>query len=1076
MSDAEVRHGNSQRRRRYWPRRKRWQFLLVLLGLLAISSMITWRSRETIADDLIESELARLGIEASYEIGRIGATRQVLRDFVVGDPERPDLVIERVEVVPVIGFTGPRIGTLRLVRPRLRASFRDGKLSLGALDPLLEIEADGPPGLPEWRLELVDARARIFTDHGVLGAKASGSGWLDNGFEGVLAIAGPELEAGGCRIEQPQLAGRISVARGRPSFAGPLSLREATCPAQDARAERLTLAASVEGEADFSAWSAQMKLGSGPAALGDISGEALAGSLALDWRDGLANARFDLDAGAVRSPVLALSTLGVEGALRLRPEEERLEVDAGFSGRAGGLGEAARSMLAGWQRSSGGTLAEPLLARLERALAAAIPASQLSGELTYRRSEDGFTLHLPAARLRDTQGESLIAASQVQFSTRTQGAPRLAGNFATGGAGLPRVRARMQRGSDGSAVLQMQMAPYRSGKSLIAVPRLTIAQTAAQSWHISGLLEAGGPVPGGEVAGLSVPLEGRWWQRGGLALGTGCLALGVRRLQLAELILANERVPLCPGRSGAIVRFAGGQASVSGVIRALRLEGRLGESPATIEAGAIELASDRQLTASDIAVTLSSGDARSALAIARLQASLEGAPRGSFSGLTGRLANVPLVIASGAGDWRLADGRLLLDRAGFELQDSEAQARFYPLVARDASLALAGDAITAEAQLLHPASGRLVAEVDLVHDLSSGAGFADLEVPGLVFDERLQPDELTYLAEGVIALASGEVTGSGRIAWDASGVTSSGEFSSEGFDFAAAFGPVKRVSGTVRFSDLINLTTDGRQSLAIGSINPGVEVFDGTLDFALNEGTLLSLEGGRWPFFGGTMILRPARLDLSASEERSYVIELVGVDAAQFVAAMELGNINMTGIFDGTVPIVFDEKGNGQIVGGLLISRPPGGNLSYIGELTYEDTGAIANFAFQSLRSLDFSQMMVEMNGPLTGEIVTRIVFDGVRQGEGAHRNFLTRQLARIPIRFRVNIRAPFYQLITSLKATYDPAFIRDPRDLGLLDVEGNRLVRPGDRLPVPDAGNDGPSELSPAKQPIQTDESETLP
>jgi hypothetical protein len=80
------------------------------------------------------------------------------------------------------------------------------------------------------------------------------------------------------------------------------------------------------------------------------------------------------------------------------------------------------------------------------------------------------------------------------------------------------------------------------------------------------------------------------------------------------------------------------------------------------------------------------------------------------------------------------------------------------------------------------------------------------------------------------------------------------------------------------------------------------------------------------------------------------------------------------------------------------------------------------------------------MDGALEGEIVTRVRFDGVKQGAGAKRNILTRAVAGLPIQFNINIRAPFYRLITSVKAMYDPAFIEDPRTLGLVDKDGRPL------------------------------------
>ena len=226
---------------------------------------------------------------------------------------------------------------------------------------------------------------------------------------------------------------------------------------------------------------------------------------------------------------------------------------------------------------------------------------------------------------------------------------------------------------------------------------------------------------------------------------------------------------------------------------------------------------------------------------------------------------------------------------------------------------------------------------------------------------------------------------------------------------------------------------------------------------------------------GGTLTLEPVRLNLGSPEIRAYVLDIVGLDAAQFVAQMELGNINATGIFDGKIPLVFDAMGNGSVVGGLLVARAPGGNVSYVGELTYEDMTPMVNFAFDALRSLDYKEMHINMDGSLAGELVTRVRFDGVKQGSDAKRNFFTRQLADLPIRFNVNIRAPFYQLITSVKAMYDPAFIKDPRDLGLIRGDGSRAIP--EPLPTPPPmGTTSNSDTTPIQPPVQGPESEKVP
>ena len=112
------------------------------------------------------------------------------------------------------------------------------------------------------------------------------------------------------------------------------------------------------------------------------------------------------------------------------------------------------------------------------------------------------------------------------------------------------------------------------------------------------------------------------------------------------------------------------------------------------------------------------------------------------------------------------------------------------------------------------------------------------------------------------------------------------------------------------------------------------------------------------------------------------------------------------------------------------------------------------------------------MNGNLAGEIITELRFQGVRQGEGAEQNFVTRQIAGLPLEFRINIRAQFAQLLTSLRSLYDPAYVRDPRELGLLSDDGIRLRR--EVQPGPEAIK--PEDIIPDEPPVQTQESEKRP
>ncbi len=1055
------------RRRRVWLR----VLFAVILVLLAVV-LAGWLSRERIAGNLIEDQLEKYDIPATYKIERIGPDRQVLTNIVVGDPRRPDLTIERAEVPIKLRLGAPTVGQITLVRPRLFGTARGGRLSFGTLDKALFRDTGQPPGLPRIDLRLIDGRALIESDYGPLGIKAEGQGRIDNGFTGILAVAAPALEGGGCAARGASLYGKVATASGKARIEGPARFASLSCPGQGLALARAAVTVDAAIDADFAGVEGRGRLETGPARVAGARANGLAGTANATWRAGALTARYSLAARGLAHPQANAALVTADGTVRARDGLRTLEVQSAIAGNGLRVGAGLDGVLADAARSAQGTLLAPLLSQTRSALAREGRASTLTAELTARRTGGVTTVVIPQANLRGGSGATLLALSRGQLSITGQGTPRFAGNLATGGAGLPRIAGRMERTPAGRSVLRLRMAEYRAGSSVLEIPDLVLAQSPNGALGFSGRARASGALPGGSTRNLLLPLSGNWSRRGGLALWNRCTQIGFDQLAVASLTLERRSLTLCPVRGQPIVRHSAQGLRIAAGAPSLDLSGRLASTPIRLRTGAVGFAYPGALSAQAVDVALGPPATASTFRISNLTATFGREIAGRFADADIRLFSLPMNLMEASGTWRYAGGVLSLADGNFRLIDREAAPRFNPLIAQGGTLTLRDNIIRANATLQEPASGREVTDVAILHNLQTGVGHADLAVGGLVFDRGLQPATLTPRAKGVVANVFGTVRGTGRIDWDERGTTSSGRFSSDALDFAAAFGPVKGASGTVEFTDLIGLTTAPDQRLRIGSVNPGIEVTDGELVFSLRNGQVLGVGGATWPFMGGTLTLRSTSLNLGVSEERRYVFEIEGLQAAEFVQRMELPNISATGTFDGTLPIIFDQQGNGRIEGGLLIARAPGGNVSYVGELTREDLGTMANFAFEALKSLDYQQMSVAMDGNLTGEIVTRVRFDGVKQGANARRNFITRRFQNLPIRFNINIRAPFYSLITSLKAMYDPASTRDPRDVGLLDDEGNVLRR--EVTPPPPAIT--PDDLILDSPPVQTSESEILP
>jgi hypothetical protein len=1057
------------RRRSFW-----WRWVAVpLLVIVVAVALAVWFQRHTIAGNVIDNYLRANHVRATYKIEHIGGTREVLSDLVIGDPAHPDLIVERVEVAIRYRFGIPAIGGVKLVRPRLYGTYLHGKLSFGALDPLLfpPRKPRQPFELPDYTLNVIDGRGLLETDYGPVGLKADGKGYLRGGFKAVLAATAPQLAFGKCRLAGTTLYGKVGIDAERPTFSGPLRLRSLDCQGSPELGES-ALQADIKIDRDF---------GGGD---GTISGEARAirftGAVAdalhlsgkLSFRGGDLTASYALDATGISHPQAQLAAFNATGSLRAGGRFNWIRLESDFKGSGLHPGRGLDTALGSAADGAGETLFGDVLRKVRGALLHEANGSSLAGQASWSKTGAVSSLVVPQASVFGGSGEPLLSLSRFRYGSSAGTVPRLAGNIATGGRDLPRIEATIeQQGGGFTARLAMATYPVRGGS--VAIPSLALVSKDGRI-GFAGRSILSGDLPGGRAQGLVLPISGYWSSASGVTMWRQCTQLTFDSLRIANLTLQHRGLTVCPASGQPILRYGTAGLRIAAGMPSLDVGGTLGQTPIAIRSGPIGFAYPGTVTARRLLVTLGPRGTATTFAVNDLTARVGKTVGGRFDGTDVKLFSVPMDILDASGDWTYAGGQLRIDHGAFRLLDRQKPPRFEPLVASGASLSLRDNAITADAVLRVPSGGQEVTQVALRHDLATGRGHADLTVPGIAFGKGLQPEQLSQLALGVVANVKGTVTGSGRIDWDEKGVTSSGRFSSDALDFAASFGPVKGASGTVVFTDLLGLTTAPDQVIKVASVNPGIEVTDGEISFQLSKGQVLAVNRGTWPFMGGTLTMRPVTLNLGTSEQRAYILDIKGLDAAQFVQHMDLENISATGIFDGQVPLIFDPDGNGRIEGGHLQSRG-GGNVSYVGDLTYMDLSTMANMAFDALRSLDYQGMTVDMNGPLTGEIVTRVRFDGVSQGKAATKNFITRRIAKLPFRFVVTITAPFYKLISNIRSMYDPTMVRSPEDLakeGLLVDQNGNVVPAGSEPTSPSA----PSKKTPDEGTIQRPESENKP
>lgn len=584
-----------------------------------------------------------------------------------------------------------------------------------------------------------------------------------------------------------------------------------------------------------------------------------------------------------------------------------------------------------------------------------------------------------------------------------------------------------------------ELAPYAAanGQRLALTP-IRFGPGPGGSTALSTVAQLDGPFPDGRVQALRLPITGQIGQKGSFAFGTSCAVVSFNYLQISTLQLGATRLPICPIGVAMVSKQAQGPVRASARFSGPTLNGKLGRSPLHVQASGGQVI-DQQFALNSLAMRLGQETSPILFDAMRLNGRFAGAGlRGNFGGAKASIGKVPLQLSEGSGSWLLHNKDLSVESA-LTVSDRDPNPRFYPLKSNNVHFTLAGDFVRATGALHHPQTGTLVTDVRIEHRLSTGEGHALLDVPGLTFGPGLQPDEITRLTEGVIALVRGTIQGQGRIDWHAGGtIASTGDFSTASLDLAAPFGPVTGMSGNVHFSDLLGLATPPGQVITVKSINPGILVENGVIRYQLLPKQLVRIERGEWPFMGGRLILHETVLNFGRPSAKRLTFEVVGLDAHTFVQTLGFKELDASGTFDGVLPMIFDESG-GRIVGGRLDSRPGGGVLAYNGVVNKADLGTMGNIAFNALRDLRFKSMIIRLDGDLAGEFTSRLAIDGLGIGQTNQTQRIIRNLlAKIPLKLNVTISGPFRSLIATAKSVSDPReVIKDVLPRPLEDVPG---------------------------------------
>jgi translocation and assembly module TamB len=1053
-------------------RRSIWSRIALIVGvtvlaLFAVAILVVWTQRRPIAGHYLKGEFERRGVRASYHLDRVGFRTQEVSNLVIGDPKRPDLTARHAIIQIRLKLDG-NFAVYRVVARgvRLRGRLIHGKVSWGAIDKLLPPPSNTPFQLPDIVLDVADSSIALATPFGPVGVAAEGNGRLSGGFKGHLAVASARVAPGKCEALNLHVLVAVAVVARHPQVEGPVTLGRFSCPVShfnvvaprfDAKATFNEAFTKVDGGGRM----AIVTLDSGVNSLADFDGNiTYKGSFA--HVDG--NVRLAADKSRMATATADRTQL--HGRYHLGIQNGTFGLIGDFAADNSTLDPKTLDSITQPLSAAAGTPIGPVVTSISDAIGRTASRFNASGQIRVVNFPGGGAARITRADVIAQRGARahISGGTGITYYWPAKGL-RVDGNIEMAGGGLPSGRVTLHQLSAAapmSGVADLQ--PYVANGQRLALTPVRFGPGPGGSTALSTVAQLDGAFPNGRVQALRLPIDGRIGPGSSFAIGTSCAVVSVNYLQMSTIQLGPTRLPVCPIGPAIISKPSGGKLQTAAQINAPVLDGKIGSSPLHLRAASGQLIGNR-FDFSRFAMALGRPTAPILFDAARLNGAFIGSDvRGNFAGGSGTIGKVPLALSDAAGTWLFHRKDLNIDGA-LTLSDRDPDPRFYPLRSKDLHFSLAGDYVHASGTLRFPVTGTEITQVTIEHHLSSGGGAAVLDVPGIAFGPNFQPDQLTRLSEGVVALVNGTVRGQGRIEWGSGGkLASTGEFTTANMDLAAPFGPVTGFTTKIHFTDLLGLTTAPHQIATAKSVNPGITVTDGVIQYQILPHDLVKIERGEWPFMGGRLILQETILNFGSPSAKRLTFQLDGFDAKQFVDSLGFQGFELTGKFDGVLPMIFDENG-GRIVGGRLDSRAPGGQLKYSGT---KPGGLAGGLAFDLLSDIRYRTMVIRLDGDLAGEFATRLTVDQVSlgPGHGLVAGLVHRAFSKLPLKLNVAINAPFRALIQMTKAFKDPTQViapvmSFPIDSPALKVEVQSMTKQEQPAPSP-RRSDQPATQSP--------------
>ncbi|HVM23567.1 MAG TPA: hypothetical protein VM308_09775, partial [Sphingomicrobium sp.] len=521
-------------RRPAWARVAKWVALAGLI-LLVVGIAIVWIERRPIARHYLKGELERRGVTATYQLDRVGLRTQEVRDLVIGDPKRPDLVARHAIIQMRLKWNGSfEVYRIYARGVRLRGRLVDGRVSWGQVDKLLPPPSDKPFELPDFALDIADSSISLATPFGPLGVALQGNGKLSGGFEGRAAVVSPRLVPGRCAATNLHANMAVSVTARRPRFEGPVALDRFSCPQSNFHIVEPRFDANTSFNEAFTRIDGRGRMAIATLVAGANGLANFVGDISFKGTPEAVNGQVRLAAQRSRLATIFADRTRLNGDYHMGIREGTFALAGDFAADSGRLDP---SMIAGVTQplaAAAGTPIGPVAASIGNAITRTARNFNATGQIRLVNFPGGGAARIRSADIVGPGGaRARISGGSGVTYYWPSGGLRVDGDIAMAGGGLPSGRVTLRQPRPGAPMSGVaDLEPYVAGGQRLALTPIRFGPGPGGSTTVSTIAQLDGSFPKGRVQALRLPITGQIGRGGSFAFGTACEVISFDYLRM----------------------------------------------------------------------------------------------------------------------------------------------------------------------------------------------------------------------------------------------------------------------------------------------------------------------------------------------------------------------------------------------------------------------------------------------------------------------------------------------------------------------------------------------------------------